>query len=104
MNIVHKRDHTPTPSDVYVGRPSPLGNPYSHLPIRGTIQVANRDLAVEHYGRWLLSKIREADPKVLEALAALTPDSTLVCFCAPQRCHAEMIERAWKWLAQGGQP
>jgi Domain of unknown function (DUF4326) len=92
MHIANKRNHTPTPSDVYVGRPSPLGNPF-------TIgQHGDRDRVIELYGRWLHNRIREQNPDVMEALEALTDDTTLVCWCAPKRCHAEMIIRAWKWL------
>jgi hypothetical protein len=92
MQIVNKRNHTPTPSDVYVGRPSPLGNPF----VIG--KHGNRDRVVELYGRWLHSRIKEHDPEVTQALEALTDASTLVCWCAPNRCHAEMIQRAWVWL------
>jgi hypothetical protein len=99
MNIVNKKTHAPTAQDVYIGRPSPLGNPYSHLDLRHTTKVANRDMAVELYGRWLLNKIRDNDPQVMQALGNLKQDSVLVCWCFPERCHGEMIQRAWNWLA-----
>ena len=102
MRIVNKRGHVPTEHDVYVGRPSVLGNPYSHTTgTRADQVVATRDEAVERYGRWLLGRIRDSDPLVIAALNALDDDSVLVCWCAPQRCHAEMIVRAALWVQSG---
>jgi hypothetical protein len=105
--IVNKRNHKPTPADVYVGRPTVLGNPFSHE--AGTLakhRVATREEAVSKYHRWL-ANILAAEAECFEpgedrlmtnAIRALKPDSVLVCWCAPQRCHAEIIVRAWKWL------
>ena len=35
--------------DVYIGRPSKWGNPYSHLKIKGTIKVKTRKEAILKY-------------------------------------------------------
>jgi len=74
---------------VYVGRPSPLGNPYAMA------HEGQRDGVVDAYARWLEDRMRERGPvrAEIERLASL-PDGTLVCWCAPRRCHAEVI-RDW---------
>lgn len=79
-----KRDLIP-PDAVYVGRPSKWGNPFSHLP--GTLaqhRVGSRAEAVAAYRTYLLaSPLREQ----LHELAA----HDLVCWCAPQACHAHIL-------------
>ncbi|MGN6108958.1 MAG: DUF4326 domain-containing protein [Kofleriaceae bacterium] len=74
--------------DVYVGRGhgSIWGNPFSHLD--GTLaefRVATRDEAIARYEDRLLQR--------LDLLARL-PDlrgKVLGCWCAPLRCHAEVL-------------
>jgi hypothetical protein len=73
---------------VYVGRPSPWGNPFSHLP--GTLaqfRVATRAAAIRSYRRWLRTQ-----PQLLAALPTLR-GKVLGCWCAPQACHAEVLAR-----------
>ena len=60
---------------VYVGRGSPLGNPFSHRLSKFEVcKVANRSEAIEK-------------------MAKLVTDNKIVlgCFCVPQKCHAEVI-------------
>ena len=82
---------------VYVGRPSPLGNPFSHVPSElAEFRVATREEAVDRYRDWL-RKALETDPKVRKAFDELVEfyrcfgSLTLVCWCVPQSCHAEVI-------------
>lgn len=74
---------------VYVGRGTPLGNPYR------IGSDGDRDAVVDRYADWLKARIEEGDPVVLTALRGLSEDSTLVCSCAPARCHAEVIRELW---------
>lgn len=100
MRVVNKRSGE---KGVYVGRPSALGNPFSHLP--GTLaehRVKDRDEAVFMFGHWILARIREKDQRVMTALRELSEDSVLVCWCAPEPCHAEVIARAWAWARKEG--
>lgn len=75
----------------YVGRPSVLGNPFV---MRGE---HDRDRVCDEYQKWFDRKIEAQDPAVLNELRRLfklgrTQGAlTLVCFCAPKRCHAETI-------------
>jgi ribA/ribD-fused uncharacterized protein len=72
-----------SPHDVYVGRPGPWGNPVP-LP-----SEAHRDAYVDQYRDWLL-----AQPHLRARIPELT-DKTLGCWCAPRRCHADVLA----WLA-----
>lgn len=71
-------------SGVYVGRPTKWGNPHR-------AEEMGRTLAIESYGRWLLTQ-----PELLAALPELT-GRHLVCHCAPLPCHADILV----WLANG---
>lgn len=101
MRVVNKSKHIATDNDVYVARPSSLGNPYSHLP--GTAEefkVADRNEAIEKYRGWLETKI--TDPSafgheaVIAAMKMLSEESILVCWCKPKRCHADVVVEMWK--------
>ena len=82
----------------YIGRPTPLGNPYSHL--CGTLaqfRVATRDEAVDKYREWLLSRLDGDNPATRMFVALLDEyeskgELTLVCNCIPERCHGEIIK------------
>jgi hypothetical protein len=46
IKVVNKYSHIPTSNDIYIGRGSILGNPYTHLPIKNTkafIQYKTRE-------------------------------------------------------------
>ena len=77
---------------IYVGRPSPLGNPFA---MQGE---ATRAQVIRDYEDWLAEQL--LDPKSpanieIHRLAALArkQDLCLVCFCAPKACHADIIKR-----------
>jgi hypothetical protein len=99
IKIKNRSYHKVLPDDIIVHRPSPLGNPYTHK--HGTlarIVVATRDEAVDSYERWLREKIRVRDHAVCNALneiyrKAKAGDISLVCFCSPARCHADVIRK-----------
>lgn len=77
---------------IYVGRPSPLGNPYQ------IGQHGTRARVIELYAIWLDQKVADKDPAVLGALRKLSRDSVLACHCAPWACHAELIIKKWEQL------
>jgi hypothetical protein len=77
---------------IYVGRPSPLGNPF---PLH---REAERASAIRDYEDWLAEQLlNPKSPASIEMrrLAALArkQDLCLVCFCAPKACHADIIKR-----------
>lgn len=93
--VVNRRHNQPY--DVYIGRGSRYGNPYSHLPAsrtrKGTIQVASRQEALDRYTEWL-DKQEAADPDFLTPLRG----KVLSCWCRPLAgfqgvvmCHAQIV-------------
>jgi len=80
------------PGAQYIGRGSPLGNPF---PISGT---NTRDVVCDKYMRWFTVQVSEKNPVVMAELARLEAlaragDLVLGCFCSPQRCHGDTIRR-----------
>jgi len=84
QRVVHcKRDKF----DVYIGRPSKWGNPYSHK--EGTLaryKVETREQAIELYETYLhasglINDVGELRGKVLG------------CWCAPFSCHGDVLVR-----------
>lgn len=82
--VVHsKHDH-----DVYIGRPSKWGNPFSHK--AGTLakfQVKSRREAIQKYEEWLMDQ-----PELLASLHELK-GKTLGCWCKPKPCHGDVLAR-----------
>ncbi len=85
MKVVHCKKEK---YDVYIGRPSKWGNPFSHE--EGTLakfKVNSRDEAVASYRKWitegdgkhLLNDLHELDGKILG------------CWCKPKACHGDVL-------------
>lgn len=76
----------------YIGRPSPLGNPFYMT------NEAMRDKVCDQYQEWFDRKVEANDPKVMAELNRLLElgkqgPVKLICFCAPKRCHGDTIAR-----------
>jgi len=72
--------------DIYVGRPSKWGNPFSHLD--GTLakyKVSSRREAIEKYAEYIQTR-----PDLLLALRELK-GKILGCWCSPQECHGHIL-------------
>ena len=104
IEIVNKKTYNEDDA-VYVGRGSPLGNPYSHLPnTLATFWVESREEAIEKYRVWLKCQITQIGcPQMLFAeLVKFYRDFgklKLACWCAPLNCHAEVIAEMVKEYA-----
>jgi hypothetical protein len=82
--------------DVYIGRGSRWGNNWSHMTgTKAEHIVDSRDEAVECYRHWLWAEIRAERVGVSE-LAALY-GKRLGCYCAPHRCHGDVLASAAAW-------
>jgi hypothetical protein len=92
MHVVNLNTTGRSARITYVGRPSPLGNPFRIGP------DGDRTAVIQRYKRWLWDRIQRQDPQVVGAMRALTADSILGCWCHPQPCHADVIVRAWHWM------
>lgn len=74
------------PFDVYIGRPSKWGNPFSHKPnTKAEIQVATREEAVKRFEEYILTQ-----PKLLADLHELR-GKVLACWCKPLACHGDIL-------------
>lgn len=94
VKVVHCKRQ---PFDVYIGRPRPgepwgFGNPFE------IGEDGERDEVIAKYGWWLMwgdsSGNANATPErrqwILDNLESLR-GKTLGCWCAPRRCHAEIL-------------
>lgn len=90
--------HLPDADTKYIGRGSPLGNPFSHVPSSKVVtQVDTREEAVAKYREYLSDKISQEDPPVITELTRLyniakVRPLKLLCFCAPKACHGDVIK------------
>lgn len=74
------------PYDVYIGRGSKWGNPFSHRQgTKAQFVVATREEAIEKYREWLMKQ-----PHLLASLNELR-GKTLGCFCKPKSCHGDVL-------------
>jgi hypothetical protein len=108
IKIANLRTHTDTgEKTLYIGRDkgkrNHFGNPFTHLnhATLASVRVATREHAIDAYDKWLDgSAHQETEPTrrkwILEQLAAIAirgDDLTLLCFCAPQACHGDILAR-----------
>jgi hypothetical protein len=77
------------PFDVYIGRPSVWGNPFSHLPFDtlATVRVPTLADAIAAYEVWILLQ-----PALLARLHELR-GKRLGCWCKPGLCHGDVLAR-----------
>lgn len=75
--------------DVYIGRPSKWGNPFTHLdrPTTASIKVETREKAVEAYEQWI-----QTQPQLLADLHELK-GKVLGCWCKPKSCHGDTLAK-----------
>lgn len=74
------------PYDVYIGRPSLFGNPFSHVhSALATFYVPTRVAAIRSFARWIRDQ-----PELLEQLRELK-GKRLGCWCAPLPCHGDVL-------------
>ena len=74
------------PYDVYIGRGSKWGNPFTHKQgTKAKFVVGSRDEAVAAFREWILTQ-----PQLLADLHELK-GKTLACFCAPKACHGHVL-------------
>ncbi len=74
--VVHcKRE----PFDIYIGRPSPFGNPFK------IGRDGNRAEVIQKYRTWIMSK-----PELLAQVKTLN-GKRLGCWCKPQACHGDVL-------------
>jgi hypothetical protein len=86
-SVVHCKK---APYDVYIGRPSKWGNPFTHIQDGKTLAkhlVGSRDEAVEAFREW----ITNGEGKHLMNDLHELKDKVLGCWCKPQNCHGDVL-------------
>ncbi len=83
----------------YVGRPTALGNPFK------AYRESQRDTVVDRYDEWLRTRMRtdnQVSRRVLEMVGLVKSghNITLQCWCAPKRCHADVIKKVMEELME----
>ena len=74
--------------DVYIGRPSIWGNPFTHIKNRTTrakFTVNSRNEAIAKYREYILN-----NPELLSKLPELE-GKRLACWCGDKKCHGEIL-------------
>lgn len=79
----------------YIGRPSPLGNPYR---IRSAGGEFTREESLAFYARFLEQRLAIGDPEItaeIDRLLAIARAGALdlACWCNPLPCHGDVIKR-----------
>lgn len=74
--------------DIFIGRPSKYGNPFTHLKHLGgpLIIVDSREEAILRYEEWLMEQ-----PELISSIKKELKGKILGCFCAPLACHGDIL-------------
>lgn len=78
--------------DVYIGRGSKWGNPYTHIQDRSTqaeFNVSTREESIERFRDYIYRKIETGEISIAE-LCELQ-GKRLGCFCKPKSCHGDIL-------------
>ena len=83
----------------YIGRPSVLGNPYSHKKESiADIIVGTRDKSIDLYEKYFYDKIENNDILFISELNKMldfykeNKELNICCWCSPKRCHGDIIK------------
>ncbi|MOA47643.1 hypothetical protein D3C78_1702960 [compost metagenome] len=82
--VVNK--HHKVPYDIYIGRGSIYGNPFSHMDgTKALYKVDTREEAIEKYREWVVNQ-----PDIINNLHKLK-GKVLCCYCKPAACHGDVL-------------
>lgn len=92
VNRHHPEHHYPHGETIYIGRGSPLGNPF---PLGDFV---NREDCVKAYEEYLSELILMKNSRIMGALKAIHEAASdhpvnLQCFCSPKKCHGDSIKK-----------
>lgn len=74
--------------DVYIGRPSLWGNPFTHIKDRTTkahFIVKTREESIQKYREWVVTQ-----PTLMNQIETLR-GMKLGCWCKPKACHGDVL-------------
>lgn len=77
------------PFDVYIGRGSKYGNPFTHLKnTTAPYPVDSREDAIRAYEFWIQEP---AQSELLELAKVELKGKVLGCWCSPLECHGDVL-------------
>ena len=86
--VVNRHHHAPF--DVYIGRGSKWGNPFSHLDgTTAAFKVDTREEAILSYEKWIMEPEQEHLRDALHELRG----KILGCYCEPLGCHGHVLAK-----------
>ena len=100
LNLLNKHTGLGESSDlnIYIGRGSALGNPFSHLDSSypDVTKVETREIAVAKYQEYLIQKLKEKNIPIINQIKKIIKcleisNVNLICFCKPKLCHGTII-------------
>lgn len=101
IRVKNKHKSKPEKNDIYIGRGSVLGNPFTHFDLDKTkaeFHCESREESIYFYEKYITFKIEINDPEICRELdriyyLALKQDVNLVCYCKPKSCHGDIIKK-----------
>lgn len=95
IRIANKKTHRGV--GIYVGRPTVLGNPFA------IGKDGDRTEVIHKYRHWLWKEMQHKEGRVFQTLLNLTRiartgNLTLVCWCHPEPCHADVLRACVEYL------
>ena len=84
-----------SPEDVYIGRPSPWGNPFK---LKNAKDSQERHEVIRRYEIWLREQIKLGTITV-SSLASLA-GKRLTCWCKPLECHGDILISYVDWATK----
>ncbi len=99
---MNKSKHKPTPDDFYIGRGSVMGNPYHHKESnhpQALYKVDTVEEAIEGYESYFQNCYFSTDEGFRRQVQKLIDresndqNTNLVCYCAPDKCHGDVIKK-----------
>ena len=99
IHVTNKLKEEHSKNTFYIGRPTILGNPYTHIKDKKTLAkfiTKDRDEAIDNYASYfdvMYSGNIEFKKKIDEIynLFKSGEDVYLECYCKPLRCHGDII-------------
>lgn len=94
ITVVNKHHKLLLPNKIYIGRGSPLGNPF---PIKEGFST--REQVIEKYEDHFRGLIASNNKDAIQALDHMESivrggeNLYLECFCAPKACHGDIIKK-----------
>ena len=75
------------PFDVYIGRPSAFGNPFSEKAgTQAEVKVENREEAIACFREWVSQQ-----PELVARIKRELRGKVLGCWCHPKACHGDVL-------------